>query len=148
MTTANPTDARALVAGVREAYEASTQGEWVYNPHYQQIENETNTIGVIGVDHGSDCDKHYDGNDSDGLFIALAHNTMPAILDHLATIESELGDLRTRETALAEFVRELTGYKAGEPPYQDDYQRISDEVREEVAEEAKALLAKLTEGKT
>lgn len=53
---------------------------------------------------------------------------------HLATVESELGELRTREAALAEFVEYLLDNTHGD--------------KEWYVKEARLLLAKLAEGKT
>lgn len=144
MTTPTP---QALVASVREAYDASTQGEWrgchegncacgsVYAIEKDFVLARTNLNHEEGTSQNIPIEVYA----ANAKFIALTHNALPAILDRLATVESDLSDLRTRYALLEDFVREVAS---------DEYNNDSVTVRYLRQEkEARALLTKLAEGK-
>ena len=66
---------------LKDAYEAATKGEW----DYAVINNDCPIRSLVTNQHGDELLRHKQGvsgrAQSDVVFIALAHNHMPALLE-------------------------------------------------------------------
>ena len=83
---------KQTIAALKEAYENSTPGKWIVGPLAAGVFSDSDDHGLAVASCRAEYGCRTMAQAADNChFVALSHNAMPELLDHIEWLETQLG---------------------------------------------------------